>query len=390
MIEIMINDVAYSSCFEKITWSGDYETAYRTLEVDYLTGQIPLVEAGDMVNLFVDNKHIFKGRVFSTSTSARRNEVGTFTCFDSAIYLVKNTTVANYRKEAPSNIAKRVIAMLNGMCEEGTFPEDNCVATITALGWNYEKIIRTAYAYQSNSNPNQTLYSIVDLVGKIHIVPTGILVRHVLSSQTNIRNAVYGSSIENMINQINIYKNDEDNDEASSLASLKIAKENQYSKERYGTFSECWEYTGDNMADIIQRTKTALRGAPDKTANITCSGNVELMSGYSVGVDIVNWKQISTNKDAVRQTGIFYIKSDTHIWTHNDYVCDLDLSYDELQPSESFYDIINANDKRSKKEAETIVKADWKQFSNDVKELKEQEDSRENEETTWSDFGGSK
>lgn len=330
---LIVNGIKYVNCFESITWSGDYETPHRTLEVSYLKREMPMVKAGDIITFILDDKLVFGGRVFSTSTSGNKNDLASFLAYDSAIYLSKNKMMENFFKVKPSQAVKTICGKLG--LTVGTLPVDHtkAIATFPAIGWDATRILKTFYTFQSKYAEQN--YSILDYQGKICVIPMGILSNYILNSMTNIREATYSSSMEDMINKIIVYKSDDD-ENANTMKNVEYFDREVI--ERYGLIQDVIEYSGDdeNFGYATTASYKDSLHLIDTEASITCNGSIELMSGYCVGVDIVGY---DSTVDSINQCGIFYIKSDTHTWTHNDYTTSVELSFDKLVNNEEIDDI---------------------------------------------------
>lgn len=305
MIEIYINDKKYTNIFGSVEWSGSIAQSARVLEFEYKTQELKL-KLGDKVVFKLDStKELFRGIV----TFIQNNSDGTLnkvTAQDTSFRLNKNRFIKNYFEKFPSEIVKEICGELE--LEVGKFPEDVVKCTFPAIDMSGYEIILSAYTIQHNKD--KKIYSLVSNNGKIDIVEQGVILENVeLNGKYDIRTAEYSEDLERMINQIVIYKTE--NDKAQTFD--KVA--NEEDKKKYGLFQDVMKYEED-MNNIFN-ARDMLKGV-EQTGYITVNGNPNLKSGYRVAV----------KEEKTGLIGLFIIETDNHYWENGDYSTVLKLSFE--------------------------------------------------------------
>ena len=305
MIEIYINDKKYTNIFGDVEWSGSVTQSARILEFEYKPEELKLV-LGDKVVFKLDStKELFYGIV----TFIQNNSDGTLnkaTAQDTSFRLNKNRFIKNYFEKFPSEIVKEICGELE--LEVGKLPEDVVKCTFPVIDMSGYEIILSAYTIQHNKD--KKIYSLVSNNGKIDIVEQGVILEGVeLNGKYDIRTAEYSEDLERMINQIVIYKTE--NNKAQIID--KVA--NEEDKKRYGVFQDVMKYEED-MNNIFN-ARDMLKGV-ERTGYITVNGNPNLKSGYRVAV----------KEEKSGLIGLFIIESDNHYWENGDYSTVLKLSFE--------------------------------------------------------------
>ena len=168
-------------------------------------------------------------------------------------------------------------------------------------------------AYKIQSQKDGKIYSIISENNRISVVEQGILVPNLkLVSGINIRNAIYTEDIENMINKIIIYKTENDTTKVIGI------KSNDEDIKKYGAFQRVLEQDKNN--EVYLQVNKMLKGVFE-SSEIEVNGDIYLMSGYSIPVKIRELSRLNAN---------FLIESDRHIWTSNDYVTYLTLTFENV------------------------------------------------------------
>lgn len=312
MLSIKINDKEYSKIFKKIELSGAIRGTSRILRVEFLKKSIPL-KVGDKIEFYSDDKLLFKGRIFERSVNTE-GLTEDFMAYDYSIYLNKNRFVKNYNEKLPSEIVKEICGELR--LEVGELPEDKVKCTFPMINRSGYEIILGAYTIQHNKD--KKIYSVVCNNGKIDIVNEDMILDVVLNSEKDIRSSKYSESIKNMVNQIILYQVKEDEPQTKEKVS------NEKDKEEFGLFQKVMQYHDDynNFYD----SREMLKGK-EQTATIKVNGNINLQSGYTIGIEEPNTGLIGT----------FLIQSDRHIWTGDmDYETTLELGFEETMDKLKF------------------------------------------------------
>ena len=149
-----------------------------------------------------------------------------------------------------------------------------------------------------------------------------------LNSEQDIKKSKYGEDIEQMVNQIVIYKTEKEKQQIVDKV------ENKEDKEKYGLFQKVMQYDKDR--DNISNAKEMLKSV-EKTGNISCLGNVLIQSGYSIGI----------HEPHTNLVGSFLVKNDTHTWENDTYYCDVELTFENVMDKSEFEE--KPKSKKSKK-----------------------------------------
>ncbi len=307
MISIKYGGKIYKNVFESVEWSGSIKTSTRILEVVYLKDKIKF-ELGKEIEFLVDNNIVFVGDVVDIRQNTK-DETYTVKAMDKAFRLNKNSFIKNYDNVLPSEITKEILGELK--IDVGDLPLDRTRCTFPTLDRTAYEIILSAYKIQSSKD--NKIYSIICDDNKISVVEQGLLIPDtVLSSSVNIRSANYSQSIEKMVNKVILY---ETKDGVSKIVGI---RSNQADIAKYGVFQEVQEQDKTN-ASYLQVEKL-LEGIGEE-ADLEVDGKIYLTSGYSVPVKVDSLSRLN---------GVFYIKSDRHIWTSSDYVTYISLAFENV------------------------------------------------------------
>lgn len=304
-MKIKIKDKTYENIFKSIECSGSLEGSSRILNVT-ATSEIS-ASTGDAIVFINDEGNIvFQGRIFTLERDTTTKLV-TLTAYDNAIYLNRNYFVKNFYDKSPSEITKEVCGEIG--LSVGELPEDCGVKfSFPALDRSAYDIILTAYTLQHRKDGK--IYSIVSNNGKIEVIEQGTLINSItLSSKSNISDSKYSETVDGMINQIIIYKTENDQ------IQIKDKAQNIDDINKYGTFQNVIQYTEDNKAII--NPKEMLKGLT-RNGRLKVLGHNDLISGYTVIIDEPNIKLV----------GQFLIAEDKHCWTSTSYTTELTLTFE--------------------------------------------------------------
>lgn len=305
-MRIEINEQPDINYPTSISWGGDIKGSARNLTVDGVKCKV-----GDNVKLFNEwNEELFRGMVYSVSYN---QEIGqeSFTAYDEARRLNMNKLNKVFTNTFPSQIAKNVLGEIK--VNAGTFPKDVAKMTYTAFNKTAYEIILEAYTRQSFQDKKK--YSIVSDLGKIDVIEQGVLIPNIaLEEKINIRSSKYSKSIENIVNQVLIFKTEK------GKPQILGKKRDEESIKKYGIFQGLVEE--DANKNNILNGKNSLE-KEEETANLTVDGHNDLIAGYSVAV-----KEPNTGLN-----GVFYIEKDTHTWIAGDYYVELDLAFENVMDS---------------------------------------------------------
>lgn len=312
MLEIEISGIKYSQIFNLIELSGGINGTSKTLKVRALKEEIKF-NLGDEIKFLIDEAEVFQGKIFESFITTE-SLVVEFTAFDNSIYLNKNRFVKNFYNKVPSEIVKEICGELKLVV--GELPKDTVKCTFPAINKTGYDILLTAYTIQHNKD--KKIYSVACNNDKIEILDEEIYLDVTLNSVDDIRRSQYSESIKNMINQVVVYKTDGNNGQIID----KVA--NEEDKNKYGLFQDVLHYDED-MNNILN-ARDMLLGKEQK-AVINVNGNIELKSGYSIGIYEPNSKLF----------GKFLIESDKHIWSADgDYETVIELGFERTMDKITF------------------------------------------------------
>ena len=335
-VKIYVNGKEYKNIFIQIIWSGAIHGTARKLEVEYL-GDI-ITNIGDEVEFSYEDEKLFFGKVFFHSRKGE-TDVKTFYAYDNSIYLNKNNFVKNFFRKKPSEILKEICGELN--LKVGKIPQDEVTCTYPAIDRSGYEIILNAYTIQHRKN--KKIYSIVSNDKAIDIVEQGTHADVLLTSADNISTSSYEESIENMINQIVIYK--VENEKQQILNKV----ENAEDKKKFGLFQQVMQYEKD--VDNIANAKDMLKSV-EKSSRLHCLGNVLIQAGYNIGIQEPHSGLV----------GDFLVKSDTHVFEGETHYCNVELAFENVMDKAEFEnkEKVKKSDKtkkgkKAKKEKNKIV-----------------------------------
>ncbi len=329
---IKINGIEYKNIFTRIVWNGGINGTSRKLEVEYLKDDLT-VNLGDEVEFYYTGELLFSGKIFFLNKKGETN-LQSFYCYDDSIYLNKNRFVKNFNKIEPSKILKEICGELN--LNLGSFPKDDVTCTYPAIDRSGYEIILNAYRIQHKKT--KKIYSIVCNDGKIEVVEQETFADVLLSSIDNIETSLYEQSIENMVNQIVVYKVEKEKPQIVNKV------DNSEDKKKYGIFQALLEYEKD--VDNIENAKEMLKSI-EETARLLCRGNILIQSGYSIGVEEPNTGLVGT----------FLVKNDTHVFEGENYYCDVELAFENVM------DKVEFENKEKKKKTSKTKKKKKQQYS---------------------------
>lgn len=292
---------------ESTSWGGDDKQVARVINLTIVASSedknIPVInfKMGDPVYLR-DNKdkEYFRGFVFSKDKSVNSDTMS-ITAYDGLIYLLKSKGTYNFKNVTPGAITKR-------LCREFGIAEGNIVngKPIKRIfdGESIYNIIMTAYTLESGRTKKKYMPRMDK--GRLNIIEKGREVaRYVLDPESSILNANYGESIENSINRVKMY--DEDNKYLGEvkLSGVPGVLQDVYKKAK-----------GENARQIAN---SMLQGV-ERTASIDAIGDFQCITGNAVVV-----KEPHTGLN-----GLFYIVSDSHEFKDGQHTMKLGLEFENI------------------------------------------------------------
>ena len=307
-MRIKINNKEYFQ-ISKIMYSGTLESSSRRLEIEYLdfykSKASIKVDTGDNIELLNDdNEVLFTGMVYNVKNNTNTT-TSNLTAYDNGIRLSKNYLVKNYSKQTPSQITKQVLGEIG--VSLGELPVDKVKCSFPAIEKTAYDIILSAYTIQHNKD--KIIYSVVcDETGGIEVKPQGEIIEDLVLTRF-YNETSFEKDISNIINQIVVYETKDNKintlDKAQDLESIK----------KYGVFQDVMRK--DKSTQNIYDAKSMLETQKEKLS-VRVKGDFRLKSGLSVAY-----------KDNISKIyGKFYIRTDNHIWTSNEYYTDLTFEFE--------------------------------------------------------------
>ena len=292
---------------ESINWSGDYQQVARVLDIELVSSStdknIPVVnfKMGDMVFLKDDkDKELFRGFVFTQEKSIDSN-TKTITCYDGLIYLLKSKGTYNFKNVTPGSITRKMCTDFGIIA--GNIINGSPIKRIFDAEEIYN-IIMTAYTFESSKT--KKLYMPKMNKGKLDIVEKGkVVAKYELDNKSSITNATYGESMEDSINRVKMY--DENN---KYLGQVKLEGVPGILQDIYS------QSEGENAK---QMATSMLKGI-EKTASIEAIGDFECITGNAVVI-----KEPYTGL-----MGLFYIDSDEHTFENGQHFMSLGLAFKNI------------------------------------------------------------
>lgn len=307
MIEITINGEKYIRVFTEVEWSGGIHGTSRRLVCKTPMAEKVKAEVGDNIEFaFEGSDTLFTGRIFKIEKSASGENIN-ITGYDNSIYLNKNKFVKNYFNRSPSEIVKELCAELQ--LPVGTLPPDKVKCTFPAISKSAYEIILIAYTIQHRKDGK--IYSIVSRDGKIEVVEQGTALDVNLDGEKDLTDVKYIQSIENMVNQVVVYKTEKKKNQIIDKV------ENAEDKKKYGIFQNVIEYNKD-MNNIFN-ARDMLKGL-ESEAPIDAIGDIDVVSGFNIG--------ITENKTGL--VGNFLVGEDSHRFTNGEHKMHLGLKFENV------------------------------------------------------------
>ena len=291
--------------FESLTWEGTDTQCSRqlsfTLAANPYRSSIdkPKIALGDVVTFYVDNKQVFVGII---TTREKTAEVGTwsYVAMDFMHYLLKSTGTYKFKKRTAEYIAKK-------LCNDMKIQTTNLARTKYSIPKLicedepiYDIIVK---AYRKAKGHTGRKYMPLMKGRKLSVITKGLSSGVVLSQDSNVTDATYSDSLDNMINRVRIFS-----EKGKQLGKV----ESKTSIKKYGIFQST--YTKEEKVNAKKIAKAMLTGVT-KEASVSAIGNIKAISGYSI-----------TIKDkATGLTGKFYITEDCHTFENGAYTMELTL-----------------------------------------------------------------
>lgn len=306
------NDI--TDIVENLNWSGDYKQVARRVDMNIVVSPsdhyLPRVNIamGDMIQVFIDTKEIFRGYAFFKEKSIDSSQMNV-TVYDGLIYLLKSKATYNVKGETPGALTKRICKEFG--IETGNIIEGSPITRIFE-GVELYNIIMTAYTmeYERTGKP----YMPVMREGKLHIVEKGKnIARYTLDAGANLINATYSESMEDSVNKVQIYS-----EEGNHIGTVNLPE----SEGVVGVLQDV--YKAEKGADATARAKAMLKGI-GKSAKVNALGDLDCIAGNAVVI-----REAYTGLQ-----GLFWIDTDEHSLEGGQHSMSLGLAYKNLMDEQN-------------------------------------------------------
>lgn len=314
------NDVYLDPIVTSVTWSGEINRAFRKLEVTIKNtidgrSQAFNIELGKELRLYSDDNELFRGIIFAHDIDAKANM--TITAYDENVYLVKNQDTSIFRNMTASSIIREICA--NFGIPTGEIADTGYVIPKLLLR---DKSLFEMMTIALTETRKQTgrRFLISAKAGALYLTERGDkAVDWVLDDATNILDASYAQSIEDLRNQVRVVGGDLEKNPLEA-----IVKDDALIG-RFGLLQHHEVANADaKQAEIEQKARQLLEQLSkiNDQASISAIGNVEVTAGTAVYV----------KESLTAILGGFYVVSDIHTWSNGVHRMDLIISGDEDLP----------------------------------------------------------
>lgn len=319
-ISVIYGDTVIDPLVTSIMWSGDITQAYRRLEVTLKNTQdgrrqALTFEVGGQLTLLSDNAELFRGVVFAHNINAQG--VTQITAYDEAVYLTKSIDTRKFTSMTASAILREICADF-----------DIAAGTIADTGYVIPKLIlrdmslweMVTTALTETRKQKGTRFLVQSFGGKINLVARGEkIVSFVLDDTTNILDASYAQSIEDMRNQVKVLGGDEEKNP------IEFTVKDDANAEKFGIMQH--QERADStltrsQLEQLAQTLLAEMATINDDATVTALGDTSVTAGSAVYV----------RESLTGIVGAFYVATDSHVWDGDTYKMTLSISGDEGLP----------------------------------------------------------
>lgn len=295
-----------------ITTTGSGKECSRTLRASIVQSptdiNLPVVEIknGMPMVLQADGQY-FVGTVMSYTRSTASSTIDV-TAKDLGIYVKKNKITYKVKDLTPEAAAR-------DMCALYDIPVSSMAATGFKFSRNYLGVtlydaIMTGYSLAAEENGKK--YQLIMEGTAVSVIERGEHIAAVLAERENLIEASYSESIENMINQVDIY--DKDGKLLQSITG----------DTSYGVMRD--QITLTDKDDGVAKAEEMIRdNGVKQSGNVRNVGNAACVSGAAVLI----------HEPYTGLWGEFWIASDTHSWKNGVYTNALTLEFENIMDTKS-------------------------------------------------------
>lgn len=296
------------------SWLGDKSQVARTLRCSVLSSSLDKqirsisMDEGEVIILYDDDgNELFRGFIMRKQRSLSGFAVE-YTAYDGLIYVKRSKISRNFKKTTAEAITRTVCAELGVQVGNlaSTGGHSQSFAAINKPGYN-----AILEAYTNASKITGKKYIPVMKQNKVHVIEKGkTIAKTRLTASTNIEDATYTGSIEDIVNVVKIV-----DDKGNYIGTIS----NDVSKEAYGTFQEI--YRKEKDVDSRKAAQSLLKDI-ERTATVSALGGDE-------------YDQITGNAIYIREaqtglTGLFFIDGDEHTFAEGQHKINLTLQFQNM------------------------------------------------------------
>lgn len=305
-----------SQLVTSVEWSGDEQQAARTCIInlkntrDGKTKLITSIKHAKQVRFFYEGKELFRGFVFGINP--RTNGELSITCYDSNIYLVKNSDTIKFTKKKASDIIKH-------LCKLYQIPVghvDDTGYVIPKHIYNEKPLYEMAVtALTTTRKNNGRRFLIGNDLGKLTLrerkKPT---TRYIIESGFNLISADVYTSIEELKNKVKVIGGDVEK------KPIIVTSSDNTAIKKYGILQHVETNTDEkaNKAKLLKLAQILLKQMNNIETDIT----VEAMGIRTVTAGTV----INVNNTLTDLKGTYYVTSDSHTFTNAIHTMSLQIS----------------------------------------------------------------
>lgn len=301
-----------SEACSSVTWSGSVLQASRNAEIAYINApydprvNIPAIVTGDYLSL-TDKTEVFFGQFYGSERNSRTGTIN-HEARDPIKHMLDSTGKYNFKNMTPEDIAARV-------CADVQMPVGELAATginiksMLCNGKSIYDIVMGAYTQAYRMTGKRYLAYMAER--KFTVQEQNIILGggYYLSDDLNITKSSVVEKADEIVNQVKIY--DEKGVQTGEV-------KDDESIRKYGIYQST--YDQEKGVDSSTAAKGMLKTVPEQTITVSGIGDINCISGRGVIV----------RDSATGLSGLYWIKSDKHIWSEDAYTMELELTFDKL------------------------------------------------------------
>lgn len=310
-MRILIGNNDISEFIESITWSGDTKQVARKVNFTVAKNKNDkkmksiTINEGDSITMQTDSKKtIFYGVVFDIDKTASSTTYS-YLAYDLMFY-INNSDISDVYDGTPDSITKKICQELS--IDYGTLASPNIHVYMPCLGKKAYEGIMMAYTEASRKNGKKYI-PLIQNRSKLSVIEKGTQCGVVLRGDTNLSDANYKSTLQNLVNKVlitdkkgNVVKTVQDTD----------------SQKKYGTVQAV--YKQEDGKDATDEANNMLKTVELSASVNGIPSNYKAVSGYSIVI----------REPDTGLYGKFYIEADSHAFSNGKSEMQLTLAFENL------------------------------------------------------------